>query len=255
MLVAAPEEDGGFACWLADGLGQLPQQERVQAFRGGEPLLQLVVDLRRAGLRVQLESEYKDALETYAKEVMHGDARLPEGTVDSWPILLDVVGVGGIRGDFRIKLIEAACNCEGAIGSGFFAAFGEEIADAGVLKGTPRLIPRLLDPLLKAQDREGVGWLRDVIVRCPEVVNTAEEGSLAFKNRLNRSLSATGIPEDVLQLIREIAEHLGIDVPVSDAGDTGQEATPTATSEGNGAPESTEPGESSGTNEGGEQQA
>lgn len=132
--------------------------------------------------------------------------------IAKWRQLPEALSPSYLRSTLRRRLIDLVISKQASIPDVFFDLYGEEIADAALLRDNDEFAQRLLIPLLVERHTRGLQWIAMVLDRSPDFLkdykpeDTVEE----FRHRLRQAV-ASEADNDAHRAIRSIATSLGID--------------------------------------------
>lgn len=158
-------DDPAFLSWIQHELKQVDAQTFLSSFQENSWLVTLIVDVNSNGQKLQLGRSYSDAILSYAKTLVKGDAKFHSFYAANAHSILAAIPDEQLAGVFdEIYEIAAAQASATGINQDFFALYGLPLADLRVLKKAEnKILRRLVFPLVRSANVAGLAWYVDVI--------------------------------------------------------------------------------------------
>jgi hypothetical protein len=211
-LVHTGHSEAAFKGWCVSGLKGIDLKGWQQELQDEDNAADLLVELVDAGVELELDQEYQDAIVEHGKAMIAGKPA-PTYLKDYWDRLL-VPLKGDRRKMVQRHLYDAAGNAAGKIAPAFFDLYGQEIMDTDTLSRDDRAVVSLFTPLLTQRNVRGLRWLQECLAKNPDFLqrHRAQETVADFRERVTRMFGKPGEEDKPLQdAIAVLALELKID--------------------------------------------
>lgn len=209
LVKAGATSDRSFRSWCVEGLRSIDKAEWVSQLGEEGQLAELLMNLVKRRVKVDLAVDYQDALAEHGNLVISGDST-PSALKPSWSLLLKPLSPSA-RGVLRRKLYDGASRADGEIDESFFDLYGEEIADQDLLQQNSQAAYRLFTPLLNRRNVRGLRWLAALLEANPAVLDQLQPDTVEdFKARIAADI-AEDKGDDAAQWIHKLAAILAIE--------------------------------------------
>lgn len=209
-----------FRDWCRDRIGTFDEEVWMGELSGETETLDLVLELLRHGVDVDLKTNFKDALVAHGRSILDSTQSPPDRLRSDWPTLIDAIGSSGTRKDLANRLLDATIERSGEFPSEFLELYGEEIADIELLLAHQRVISDLFTLIVKNRDVRALSWLARIADKQPEFLeryqivsesgHDAEAETEEFVVRLKEYLT-NEVQDEAQELIGRIATSFGVE--------------------------------------------
>lgn len=215
VLRADPVEE--FTAFCRTGLKEVSNTAWASELETEGFTLYLLRMLQEHGAKVSLTSPYQDALVSYAEVLLVGEHEPSEDLVEDRGLVLSPLSQSSRR-ILRMRLLDAVTERDVRPTDGFFRIFGDEIADANLLKDIDNIVVKLLLPILRERVVGGIVWLHNVLKKDPVLLEASKDKDAVndFKERVQEEISRETEEGDQLgEVIKDIADILGIEAEIT----------------------------------------
>jgi hypothetical protein len=207
IVISDTAVDGDWVRWCSDGLNSLTDDTWREELSGGD-VLSLALTQGQRGLK--LRGGFQDALVELAKEYLTGGSSITGLETHK----SDLFAVCEKREVLRTRLLDEACDRDGACDNAFFEFFGDELMDAKSLQETSHVVTRLFSPLVRERKIGGIVWLTRTLGTQPQLLHALDEAQVEdFRDRIRDSFGATDIDQETRAQITELGRAIGVEPP------------------------------------------
>jgi len=162
MVENEAAKNSTFRALIRNGLKAIERVTWESELRNEGSALKLLVAMRARDYKLDLETDFKEALGGYSEAVADG-AAIPQ-VLDShhWELIPSALQAF-LRNNYRRHVLDHLEELSGAIADTFFDYFGREIADAKLLLEDKRIVPDLFAPLVTSRHTRGLQWLAEFL--------------------------------------------------------------------------------------------
>ena len=211
ILQTEPEQE--FVAFCRAGLEEQDRTAWASELKDEGYILDLLIALQESNAEVSLTVPYQDALVDYANTLLSGSEKHTQGLTEKRIVVLSPLNQSS-RHILRTRLRDAVIERGVKHADGFFQMFGDEIADASLLKVGQDVVAKLFSAVVRERVVCGLEWLHSVLKNDPTLLEAFpdQDAVTDFKERVKGEISQESEELDQAEeLIRKIADVLGIE--------------------------------------------
>lgn len=174
-------------------------------------LIQLLLSLVDNGQRLELATDYSDALLLHADQINSGKAKITLAMNNSTNILSPLIEAS--RQTFLHKLCKKIISLSNNPTERIIDFYGNELINSGVLKEeSDDVVITLFSNIVSRKNIRELEWVEYAIGKQPEIFsNCRNDSKVDFIKRLENTLDKTETNDEARPVIEKIAKTLGID--------------------------------------------
>lgn len=197
--------------FLIEGYRNLEKEVWLNNLKDETELFQLAILIQKEGFDLGLSVKFKDALEEHYKQVYAGEINPPnEDKIKEWDSLLDALD-NDIKSAFlkniKFYLEKESSGTVSKVGQLYDAIL---ISEGIYLNEADRFISNVFTRVLKSKDEEELTWLKELIIKQPEILKQNKSATKAFKAEV-KHLELGGYSDVTSKIVEEIAKILKVD--------------------------------------------
>ncbi len=204
------KDAASFVDFITNGLRSVNDATWSKEISSEGQLLELVIELVKYDVGLDLSSSIHDALLVHARGLLRGQAP-PSRLNDEWSLILNGLSDHSRETFLRNLRDELLVNRDVHIAS-VLSLYGKHLLDEEVLEEkADGFVRTVLSGILDRGDTEEIVWLRRAVSNSPDIFEKAESSSKkAFADKLKVFHSELSPEADIVSDIEQLAQTLGI---------------------------------------------
>jgi len=205
------EGSEAFARFLTEGVRSVDKDTWCSELTEEGDLLKLLVGLVESGNDLGVTTNFLDALENHAQQLIEGKASVKQLS-DKWRFILNALKPNSKK-TFLRNLRDKICSVQTSLDM-LFGLYGDYLADDELLQEkADEVVRQLFKGII---DRKGIvelNWLTRVVEASKNIFEKCpDESRRDFETRVQNAFWLNGLSEEVQPKIQKIAELLGVDL-------------------------------------------
>lgn len=206
------KDSTNFVDFITNGLRTVNEATWSKEISSEGQLLELVIELVKYDIDLNLSSSIQDALLVHARGLLLGQA-LPSRLNDDWSRILNGLSDHSRETFLRDLRDELLVNRDVHIAS-VLSLYGKPLLDAEVLEEkADEFVRTVLSGILDRGETEEIVWLRHAVSNSPDIVKKAQSSSKkAFADKLKIFYSELSPEAEIFSDIEQLAQTLRIEL-------------------------------------------
>jgi len=222
LAIQGGSSESRYHALLKSGFGGLSSEQWQTMLASCDPVIALLADAVKQGLRLNLGTLLRDGIENYSRRILDRDIEYPQKALV--PIFRDVLSAlsEDSRRDLLSRIAKRLAQHDNVIGP-FLSLYGQFLLDdLQLLRVDPKhTVDVLFRHILEEREDAGIDWMAQVLTKDPKLFHDrAESTKTDFANRLREARGV--VSESSREQIKEIARELGLELDASEAVDAAE---------------------------------